>query len=128
MRRRSRVAVLLAVLVVAGGAATAVVLLAREPARPEPVSAAEAAPAARASCDAMTTFEQLVTANADLDRVRDALGTAERQAERAARGDATYLALAGGVQSVRLALDADDARAARVGIDVVRAECRRLSA
>ena len=127
MRRRTRVAVLLAVLVAAGGIGIAAVLPAREPAEPEPVTQAEAVTAARASCDAVADFEQLVEANADIDRVKDALGAAERQAERAARGDALYLALSGGVQSVRLALDADDPRAARVGIDVVRAECRRLA-
>ena len=115
-------AALVAIVAVAAGAVT--VLSLREE-KPPPVTPAEARSAAEASCSDIARFEELVAANARLDDVRKALGRAERQAEVAARGDAVWVALAGGVQSVRVALDANDARAARVGIDVVRSECRR---
>ena len=126
MRRRTRLLVAGAALAAGAATATTAVLLAREPTELPPVSPAQASAAAQSACTEMTRFEQLVRANAPLDRVRERLGAAERQARTASRGDAAWLALAGGVQSVRLALDADDARAARVGIDVVRSECRRL--
>lgn len=117
----------LGLVVAAVGTALTVVLLAREPSQPAAVSAVQARAAAERSCAQAARFELLVRENAPLDEVRQALGRAERDAEAAARGDATWVALAGGVQTVRVALDADDERAARVGIDVVRSECRRTT-
>lgn len=86
-----------------------------------------AADDAAASCEDAERFQQLVEKNASVDEVLDALGDAEEKAAKAADRDPVWLALSGGLQSIRIALNADDADAARVGISVVRAECRRLS-
>jgi len=125
MRRRLLLAVALASVVAAG---TLAYLLASSPSTPAPVSAAQATAAAADSCRQLAAFDELVRANAPLDQVNAALKRATDRARTAARGDARWQALAGGTQSLRIALDANDARAARVGIDVVRAECRRSSA
>lgn len=93
---------------------------------PAPAMTAEqAARLAAQACAHMLRVEELVGDNASVEQVRQALRDAERTARRAAQGDATWLALAGGVSSVRLAVEADDERVARTGIDVVRTECRR---
>lgn len=109
------------------GTGAGLVLLAGQAPEPAPVSVAEASEAAAGACASAARFERLVRDNAPLDKVREALDAAERQAETAARGDATWVALVAGVQSVRVALAADDERAARVGIGVVRSECRRTA-
>lgn len=122
-RRRSVVAALTVAL-----AATVVGIAwtAGRPARREPVSTAEARAAASRACAEAAGFERLVGRNASIDDVRASLRRAEAQADLAARGDAAWYALAGGIKALRLSLDANDARAARTGIDVVRTECRRL--
>lgn len=106
----------------------AVYALAGREGTPSPVSPRQAQAAATESCRSLARFEELVRLNAPVDQVQEVLDAAVRRAEVAARGEPRWLALAGGAQSVQLALDADDARAARVGIDVVRAECRRAGA
>jgi len=89
---------------------------------------AEPSPAqnAAASCQDAERFQALVADNAPINDVLDVLGDAERKAESAADRDPRWLALAGGLQSIRIALNADDAAAATVGISVVRTECRRF--
>ena len=118
---------MVAVVVLVAVAGLVVYLLARRPSEPADVSPQQARVAADATCAAMTTFEDLVRRNARVDEVREVLERAEKQADRAARGDAVFLGLSGGVKSVRIALDGNDGRAARVGIGVVRAECDRLA-
>lgn len=121
--RLTFVAVVVAAIVV-----VSVVVLARQPSsrKPAPVSPAQATAAARSACSATDDLQRLVEQNARLDVVRAALHRAEVAADTAARGDAIWQALDGGVKSLRIGIDADDARATRVGIDVVRSECRRL--
>jgi hypothetical protein len=116
-----------AVLVALVGTGVAVVTLAGRPTRAQPVTPAEANAAARTACSEATTFEELVARNASVDEVTAALRRAEREADTAARGDAAWIALAGGIKALRLSLSANDGRAARTGIDVVRAECRRTA-
>ena len=91
----------------------------------ETVTPGQARPAAAAACAHVQRFEELLAENASITEVRDVLREAERSARRAAQGDSTWLALSGGVSSLRIAVEADDERVARTGIDVVRTECRR---
>lgn len=114
-------------LVLAGGAVTFLLQRDADTAVPEPVTPAEAGPAAAAACAQMQRFEELLAQNASISEVREALRSAERSARRAAQGDATWIALSGGISSVRIAVEANDERVARTGIDVVRTECRRVS-
>lgn len=123
--RRGRVAIA-AALVVVLCVVVAVVLLARQPSSAKAISPEQAGASAREACAAAEQLEQLVARNASLDDVRSALRRAEGAAELAARGDASWQALDGGVKSLRIGIDADDARVTRTGIDVVRAECRRV--
>jgi hypothetical protein len=111
---------LVAVVVLLALLATVAVVLVRPGATPTP------AEDAADSCTKAERFERLVEDNASAEQVLEVLGEAERKAASAADRDPVWLALSGGLQSVRIALNADDARAARVGIDVVRAECRRV--
>jgi hypothetical protein len=120
-RRRAAVAVALLLLVV-----VAAVLLARRPTKAQSVSPQQATAAARQACAAIEDLEQLVLRNARLDEVRRARQPAAGADDTAARGDARWQALDGGVKSLRIGIEANDGRATRVGIDVVRAECRRV--
>lgn len=90
------------------------------------VTPEEAGAAAATACAQMQRFEELLTQNAPITDVRDTLREAERMARRAAQGDPLWLALSGGISSVRIAVEANDERVARTGIDVVRTECRRV--
>lgn len=117
-------AVAAVLLALAGGAAVFLLLNGTE-SEPRPVTQTEAGPAAAAACAQMRHFEELLAQNASISEVRDVLRAAERSARRAAQGDARWLALSGGISSVRIAVEADDERVARTGIDVVRTECRR---
>lgn len=117
--------VALLLLVLAGGAVAFLLLRGGDTSAAEPVTPAEAEPAAAAACAQMQRFEELLEENASISEVRDVLRSAERSARRAAQGDATWIALSGGISSVRIAVEANDERVARTGIDVVRTECRR---
>jgi hypothetical protein len=119
-RRVVAAAVVLAVV------AAVTVLLARQPTKPKAVSSSEALVAAQDACAAADELQRLVERNARLDEVRRALRRAEDAADTAARGDARWQALDGGVKSVRIGIEANDERVTRTGITVVRAECRRL--
>ncbi len=118
-----RLLLVLAAVVVAGLAA-ATYLLAREPAGQPSVPTEQAQARAVGSCRELAHFDELIRSNASSTEVRAVLDRAVRQARVAAAADPIWLSLAGGAQSLQLALDADDARAARVGIDVVRSACR----
>jgi uncharacterized protein (UPF0333 family) len=78
--------------------------------------------ALRACADA-TTFENAVKRNADIDTVNRALNRARAQAHTAEQKNSLYTGLASGLEALRVAIDHNDADAARVGIDVVRSEC-----
>jgi hypothetical protein len=104
-----------------------IVVLTRRSSAPQPVTPAQAHAAAVQTCADATTFEQLIERNASIDDVKRVLRRAERESETAARGDAAWYALSGGIKSLRISLDANDGRVARTGIDVVRAECGRLT-
>lgn len=128
MPRCTRLTVAVAVVLALLAAAALLVMLARRPTPVDPVSPAQGRAAAARACAEAIRFEGLVSQNAPIDDVLASLGRAEDEADTAARGDSSYLALAGGIKALRIALDANDGRAARTGIDVVRAECRRLPA
>ena len=106
-------------------ACAAFLVLRDDAAQREHVPPAQAGPAAAVACAHVQRFEELLAENAPITQVRDVLREAERSARRAAQGDPTWLALSGGVSSLRIAVEADDERVARTGIDVVRTECRR---
>lgn len=127
-RRRALAAV--AALVAVACAATGWALTRDDPRRPAApaLSVAEAEREAASACAAARRFEELVAANARLDAVRAELDAALASSERAARSDNRWVPLRSGLQAVDVALRADDARAARTGIGVVRSECRRLPA
>lgn len=91
------------------------------------MSSAAARTAAGNACADATDFESLILRNAPVDEVKAVLRRAERQADTAARGDPRWYALSGGLKSIDIALDANDGRAARTGIDVVRTECRHVT-
>ncbi|MEO6204215.1 MAG: hypothetical protein ABIO67_02360 [Mycobacteriales bacterium] len=119
MRRRRALAALFVVALFALAGA-----LLMQQSRPEvPRDPAVALVAAKVACAQVARFEALVDANASADRVREVLGMAVQGAREAADRDQRWVALLGGLQSLQVALDKDDPRAARVGIDVVRAEC-----
>ena len=125
--RRSRRAAVLAVALVAVATAGAVTWHATRDTRPATPTPAQARSSAAKACADLADFERLVDRNAGIDEVKAALRRAERESDTAAGGDAAWYGLSGGVKSLRLALDANDGRAARVGIDVVRTECKRVA-
>lgn len=82
---------------------------------------------ARAACAAFDTFERQVKQNAPSRTVLATLSDARRRATDAADRDPRWRSLAGGADALGVALRTDNAAAARVGIDVVRAQCAELS-
>lgn len=91
-----------------------------------PVDIAEGERSARTACRHLATFEQLVVDNARSDRVKDELRLADEAATAAVEADPRWRSLASGTDALEVAIDDDDAAAARVGIDVVRAQCQTL--
>jgi hypothetical protein len=75
------------------------------------------------SCAAADRFDKAVRRNADIDTVNRALDTALGEAQAAEKGNSLYVGLTSGLVSLRVAIDHNDAQAARIGIDVVRTEC-----
>jgi hypothetical protein len=75
------------------------------------------------ACDAADRFDRAVRANASIDTVNKHLTRALREAHAAEEGNSLYVGLTSGLESLRVAIDHNDAQAARVGIDVVRTEC-----
>jgi type II secretory pathway component PulM len=80
---------------------------------------------ARQSCGEVEEFERGVEENDPAEEVLKILEEAEKHAERAASLDTAWIPLVGGIQSIRVALNEDDAQAAQVGINVTRIECRK---
>jgi hypothetical protein len=124
VRPRTRWGIAAAVALVAIG--VVVVVLAQHSSMPAAVSPEQAQDAATKACSEAAAFEALVARNAPIDLVKKALGRAESASDTASRGDSKWVALSGGIKSLRIGLDANDARVARTGIDVVHTECRRL--
>jgi hypothetical protein len=114
--RRGAVGVVLAALGLAGVIVAAVLVLRSGPS-PTPRDNA------RKACDSAAKFEREVKRNADVDTVNRHLNRARRQAHLAEEADSQYVGLASGLEALRIAIDRNDAQAAKVGIAVVRDEC-----
>lgn len=82
---------------------------------------------ASSACDAFTEAERLIRANASSDDVLALTDRARDSASAAADVDPRWRPLAGGTAALDEALRTDDPAAARVGVDVVRSECRALT-
>lgn len=91
-----------------------------------PLDVARGERAARTACRHLAAFEQLVVDNARSDRVGDELRRADEAATTAVDADPRWRSLASGTDALVVAIEDDDAAAARVGIDVVRAQCQTL--
>lgn len=124
MRALARRQALVGALVVGLCAAGAGIVLTSRTGADPPLDPGQATGAAASACGDLQRFEELVRVNAPAKDVRAVLARAVRSSRLAADSDPVHLSLAGGAQSLQLALEADDARAARVGIDVVRSACR----
>jgi hypothetical protein len=92
-----------------------------------PLPAAEAKPDAERACSLMREFESQVIANAQAKVVLATLDQASAAATRAGRADVVWVRLDSGVRAVRAGFKKNDARATRVGIDVVRDACAELA-
>ena len=88
-----------------------------------PIDPVAGAVAATEACDAFEQFVEAVRRDRSSGEIQEALSAAVALGEEAARQDPRWVALAGGLESVEVALEEDSARAARVGTDVVYANC-----
>jgi hypothetical protein len=127
MGRRSLLVGLTLVLL---GAVVVVALVLRDrketPARVDlPADPVAAASSARAACAELEELENLIDVDAPADRVREVLDRGVERARDAADQDTKWVPLAAAAQALDVAIDADDARAALVGIRGVRSECGR---
>jgi hypothetical protein len=121
-----RVLVLIGLVVVLGGAAGALIVRDRSEAhrrKPVPLDIPAAEQLARRACAGIATFEQQVDANASAEAVFQTLDGLRSAANAAADRDPRWRSLASGTDALDVALRKNDAAAARVGIDVVRAQC-----
>lgn len=75
------------------------------------------------ACAASKKFDAAVRRNDDIDTVNRHLNEARREAGRAEKKDSLYVGLASGIEALRIAIDNDDAAAAKVGVTVVQTEC-----
>lgn len=75
------------------------------------------------ACAAAREFEEAIERNDSGERVFERLGIAEREARAAVDRDPAWVQLLSGIQSVRYAIEHDDARAAGTGIEIVRRQC-----
>lgn len=126
MKLRTRLTLIVAAVAVSTVVAAAV-LLARS-SRPPTGEMERALGLATQACRTVGVFRQQVAANARADRVFALLDGATASAKKAAARDPAWVPLAGGIQAVRLALDKDDAHAARLGMAVVATNCARTEA
>lgn len=90
--------------------------------------AGEALSLAAQSCRSLQDFTDLVDRNAPVSAVLSAVDRAVAQARDASSADPRWISLAGGAESLSIAVRANDAQAASVGIRVVTAECARTAA
>ncbi len=110
-------------LALAGLAVVALTRGAEDPADgPSPESAAAD------SCRLVQAFLGVVQRNGPAAEAVAALDRAVERARVAAAADPSWTALSGGVESLRLAVRADDPQAAKVGTAVVREQCRQAGA
>ena len=101
-------------------------------AMPEPQTAGQLAPQARtptelarASCVRLRLAAQAVQADSAVTVVQAELAAARVLAAAAVRTDGRWAALSGGIGTLELALKADDAEAARVGLETALGACPR---
>jgi hypothetical protein len=128
VRRRWTVLVVLAAVLGGIGAVAALRVRGDHVARrPVPLDIPAAEQLARQACALATTFEDQVKANASSRQVLATADAMRASANDAADRDPRWRSLAGGTDALRLAMRKDDAAAARIGIDVVRAQCADLS-
>lgn len=80
------------------------------------------------ACANAAKFDRAVRRNADLDTVNRSLDAARRQSLRAEQMDSQYTGLTSGLEALRVALDRNDPQAAKIGVEVVRTECRYVRA
>ncbi len=116
-----------------GGVALGTVLIAAllsTRAEPRAVPTGDEAGQARAAqaCRSLQQVTDLIDRNAGVPEVLEVVDRAVRQARDASAAQARWFALAGGADSLAIALRADDPQAASVGIRVVTAECARTAA
>jgi hypothetical protein len=88
---------------------------------------ATSTPRAGDPCARARTLVALVRANASAREVFDASASGAEATRAAAEADPHWVQLASGMAALDHALHADDAEAARAGIDVVTAACGGLS-
>ena len=86
-------------------------------------SAVSGADFAAVACADVRLVQQGITAQATADSVRRDLAGARVVAAEAARRDPRYQSLSGGVAALDEALRVDDGPAARLGMQVARANC-----
>jgi short subunit dehydrogenase-like uncharacterized protein len=116
---RRSVAAVIAVTLTAGIAVT-VMTLVRRRAPQDPATRS-----ARTACAHAERFQDVVEQDGPFADAARELAAAGRHAGDAAARDSRWQLLLGGIQSLQLSLERDDARAAGTGIRVVRAECAR---
>lgn len=75
------------------------------------------------ACEAATKFDAAVRRNDDVDTVRRHLQKARDEARAAEQGNSLYVGLASGIEALHIAIETNDAQAAKVGVEVVRTEC-----
>ena len=92
-----------------------------------PLPAAQARPSAERACALMRQFESQVLSNSDAKVALATLDEAITASNHAARGDVIWVRLESGTQAVRRGFRKNDARATRVGIDVVRDACSEFA-
>ena len=124
--RRRSLAVLLALLL--GASAFAVVRARTAPEVVGPNGEAGAEAWAAQACGSVQEVVDLIDRNSSVPAVLAAADRAVRQSRQASAAQARWIALAGGAESLVIALRADDPQAASVGIRVVTAECARTAA
>jgi hypothetical protein len=83
------------------------------------------AESATAACTRLRLVEQGIRANSATATVRANLAEARDLATRAARQDARWVALSGGIAALDEALRRDDPAAAEIGLRVAREACGR---
>lgn len=123
MRRKAVLTGVAVVLVVAGVFAGVRWLTHDDDAGVGPVRPAVAEAEARRACRAFARFEALVADNAPSNEVYQALDEAHAAAHDAADDDPRWRSLASGTEALDVAFRRDNARAARIGVDVVRGQC-----
>ena len=121
---RSRV-VLVAVAAAVVAVAVGVVVFVVQSGGDTPDSAHELALKA---CENADKFDRAVRRNDDVDTVNRSLDAARRQSLRAEQMDSQYTGLTSGLEALRIAIDRNDPQAAKIGVEVVRTECRYVRA